>query len=157
MRHITAFLTSTLIAFAASLLMLFVGWRLDTLDLFAGIALGLALGFVGAAAFLPRGRDRSRRPVPARYALAGGFMGLANFTAAGAAVLVQPWLQEDGASPVWMTTLMTLTGGWMLAKAAADPGRILVVAVASAVSGLIAGWVYGATLRRRAPPATSRA
>ena len=156
MRHITAFLVSTAIAFATSAILLLIGWRFDTLDLFTGIAVGLALGFVGASVFLSPGKRVHRRPGPARYALAGGVMGLANFIAASAAVIVHPWLQEQAASSLWMKAIMAATGGWMLAKAAADPERILVIAVASVISGVIAGWAYGATLRRRTTPATSK-
>ena len=156
MRHLFAFVVSTSIAFATSALLLVVGWRLETLDLFAGVATGLALGFIGASVFLSPGLRAHRRPGPARYALAGGVMGGANFAAAAAAVLLQPWLQTEAATSLWMRGVMLMSGGWMLAKAAADPGRILVIGTASVVSGLIAGWVYGAALRPTEAASTSR-
>ena len=149
MRHLAAFLSSTLIAFAASALLLAIGWRFDTLDLFAGVGLGLVLGYVGASVLLSPNRRGPRRPSPARYALAGAGMGFVNFLAASAAVLVQPWLQEEMAASLWMKAVMALTGGWFLARAAADPGKVLIIAVSSMLSGLVAGWTYGVVLKRR--------
>lgn len=149
MRHVSAAILSTLLSFAVSGMLLFLGWRLDTLDLFAGVAFGLVLGFLGASLFLRPGKRAHRRPGPARYALAGGVMGGVNFLGASAAVLAQPFLRQEMADSFWNKAVMAATGGWMVAHAAADPGRILVIAVASISGGLIAGLAYGMALRRR--------
>ena len=149
MRHLTAFLVSTAAAFAASALLLVAGWRFNTLDLFTGAAVGLVLGFVGASILIASGRREHRRPSPARYALGGAVMGFVNFLAASAAVAAQPWLAQGMATSIWNKAVLALTGGWMLARAAADPDRVLVIAVASVASGLVAGLVYSLMLRRR--------
>ena len=157
MRHVAALAVSLLITFVVSGLLLAVGWRLDNLDAYAGAAAGLVLGFVAATVFLRPGRRRHDRPSPARYALAGAVAALVNLVAAGSAVLAQPYLLARDGSGLWSGLLMVATGGWMVAKAAAEPGRLIVLAVATVASGLIAGFAYGLMLRRPRPARPSRA
>ena len=141
-----AVLLSGAIAASVTAILVLIGWRWREAELWQGALAGLVLGLLGAALML---RGSRRRPSPARYAVMGGFMGLLNTAFAIGAVLVAGAADlADAAVSRAVGLGVLVSGGLLIAAALPDPQRVLVVAVASTLSGVVAGLTFGLLARR---------